>query len=225
MAKFCYAVRKGNQQGIFYDWDSCQKAILGFSGAEFKGFDTKEEAENYLRGNEIDSSKVTITRPDKVNIVNVYTDGSFKDGVVSFGVYIEPISGGFSFYGQVPCGKYASSRNVAGELFGAMIGVELAVDMGYKILNIIYDYQGVASWYDGSWSCNGELQSKYVSLLSNIKSQNNLIYNFIKIKGHTGITGNKRADSLAKRGREFDSDLDLNLILQGKLKVKDVRRL
>ena len=51
MSKF-YAVRKGNQTGIFVTWDECKQAINGFSGAQFKKFSTKEEAEAFMNGHE-----------------------------------------------------------------------------------------------------------------------------------------------------------------------------
>ena len=47
MAKY-YAVRKGHQTGIFTNWPDCQKAVKGYSGAEFKSFKTRQEAENFI---------------------------------------------------------------------------------------------------------------------------------------------------------------------------------
>ena len=41
--KKIYAVRKGHKTGLFYTWDECKKAVHGYSGAEYKGFLTKEE--------------------------------------------------------------------------------------------------------------------------------------------------------------------------------------
>lgn len=45
--KKIYAVRKGNKTGLFYSWDECKKAVHGYSGAEYKGFLTKDEAEAF----------------------------------------------------------------------------------------------------------------------------------------------------------------------------------
>lgn len=50
MAKKYYAVRKGNQTGIFESWADCQKAIAGFHGTQFKGFNDLNEAKSYLNG-------------------------------------------------------------------------------------------------------------------------------------------------------------------------------
>ena len=44
MAKF-YAVKNGRKVGIFSTWEECQKQVVGFKGAIYKSFKTKEEAE------------------------------------------------------------------------------------------------------------------------------------------------------------------------------------
>lgn len=47
-AKKYYAVKKGRETGIFCDWDSCKAAVEGYSGAEYKGFVRRDDAEEYL---------------------------------------------------------------------------------------------------------------------------------------------------------------------------------
>lgn len=49
MGKF-YVVRKGRQTGIFATWPECQEQVTGFSGAEYKSFSTRVEAEAWLGG-------------------------------------------------------------------------------------------------------------------------------------------------------------------------------
>lgn len=49
-----YVVWYGRQTGIFDSWDKCSKQINGFSGAKYKSFETKEEADNAYLGNWID---------------------------------------------------------------------------------------------------------------------------------------------------------------------------
>ena len=51
--KKIYAVRKGHKTGLFYTWDECKKAVHGYSGAEYKGFLTKEEAEAFLHSSHV----------------------------------------------------------------------------------------------------------------------------------------------------------------------------
>ena len=40
-----YAVAKGRNVGIFSNWNECKLHVLGFDGARFKGFNSKEDAE------------------------------------------------------------------------------------------------------------------------------------------------------------------------------------
>ena len=46
--KKIYAVRRGHKTGLFATWAECQKAVSGYSGAEFRGFTEKEEALAFL---------------------------------------------------------------------------------------------------------------------------------------------------------------------------------
>ena len=48
MAKKVYAVKKGKKTGIFATWAECKANVDGYSGAQFKSFATKAEAEAYL---------------------------------------------------------------------------------------------------------------------------------------------------------------------------------
>ncbi len=40
-----YTVWNGRNTGVFNSWEECEKQVLGFEGAQFKSFPTKEEAE------------------------------------------------------------------------------------------------------------------------------------------------------------------------------------
>ena len=42
------AVRRGHKTGLFATWAECQKAVSGYSGAEFRGFTEREEALAFL---------------------------------------------------------------------------------------------------------------------------------------------------------------------------------
>jgi hypothetical protein len=47
MAKKYYAVKVGHKPGIFESWAECEAQTKGYSGAVFRGFTTKEEADNW----------------------------------------------------------------------------------------------------------------------------------------------------------------------------------
>ena len=44
-----YAVQAGRKPGVYADWDSAQKQVLGFKGPKHKSFPTRTEAEAYVR--------------------------------------------------------------------------------------------------------------------------------------------------------------------------------
>lgn len=227
MAKSFYGVRKGNHIGIFSSWTDCQKAILGFSGAEFKGFNTREEAEAYIYGDETALNIETgirsvIKKPISDDVVNIYTDGSFKDGLVACGISIESNKKTWNFYGVVQCPEFANLRNIAGELLAVLIGVQIANALGFKRYNIIYDYEGVEAWYNGRWQAKGELQAKYVTLMAQFRLQNNLAFKFFQVKGHSGVSGNVMADKMATRAINMMTYINLDEILRGTLKVEKV---
>jgi len=46
-----YVVWKGKKTGIFNSWNACKKQIDGFTGAEYKSFTSKDEAEKAFKGN------------------------------------------------------------------------------------------------------------------------------------------------------------------------------
>lgn len=43
-----YAVKAGRKTGVFTTWEECEAQVKGFSGAEYKKFDTMKEAETFL---------------------------------------------------------------------------------------------------------------------------------------------------------------------------------
>lgn len=44
-----YAVRRGFRPGIYTTWGECDEMVRGFSGAVFKAFRTREEAERFIQ--------------------------------------------------------------------------------------------------------------------------------------------------------------------------------
>ena len=153
MAKLCYAIRKGRRQGIVYSWDECKESVAGFKGAEYKGFDSETDAYDYLNGKNFTKEK---SSKPKVEVEipkvaeeegNLYVDGAFKDGVASFGIYLETFEGTFNYTGRTNCTKYTNLRNILGEMLGMIVGVKL-VDTKYKTVNVFYDYEGLYNSYN-----------------------------------------------------------------------------
>ena len=47
--KKAYAVAVGREPGIYSTWAECEAQVKGYPRAQFKGFGTREDAENYMR--------------------------------------------------------------------------------------------------------------------------------------------------------------------------------
>lgn len=199
-----YAVRKGRQKGIFTDWNECEDSILGFHGAEYKGFKTLEEAQNYLNtlslkeNTAVDKSFVPEC-PD--GTVIAFVDGSFDSETGKYGYgcvltdgksILKEISGS----GEDP--QAASSHNIAGELMATMYASTWAAMQGFKHIKICHDYQGIASWYNRTWKAQSYVSVKYIEYMERFNGV--LEISFVKIEAHTGVELNERADRLAKKG-------------------------
>lgn len=52
MAKF-YGVKVGEKIGVYNTWTECLEQVKGYSGADYKSFKTKEEANEFVYGNSI----------------------------------------------------------------------------------------------------------------------------------------------------------------------------
>ncbi len=80
-SRMFYAVQKGKETGVFLTWPECQAAIQGVSGAKYKKFAKKEEAEAFVsEGTKVQEklvvkqtfAKQSSSEPDYY----VYTDGA-----------------------------------------------------------------------------------------------------------------------------------------------------
>ena len=65
-----YAVARGRQTGIFYNWKLCELSVNGFKGSKFSSFKNLKMAFKFLTDNNIDSSSISIisTLSDSQNL-------------------------------------------------------------------------------------------------------------------------------------------------------------
>ena len=192
-----YAVKVGTVPGIYTDWDMCKVAVHGYPGSEYKSFPTKEAAQAYLAGEEIPQE---LELPME-NELFAYVDGSYntQSGIYGYGVVLVFSDGHTeeqSGAGQKEA--VAAMRNVAGELKGAMIAMQYAVNQKFQKLTIFHDYEGIAKWAMGEWKTNLEATASYREFAGMIQSKIEL--SFRKVTAHTGVCYNERADQLAKQG-------------------------
>lgn len=201
-----YAVKKGNTVGIFESWEECQNAVVGVSGAEYKGFETKKDAEAYLNSKNVhNDNNDELSIDDHSFIYNecgaiAYVDGSYNQKInrYSFGCVILCCEGIYkdNGYGDEP--EALLLRNVAGEIQGTIFATTWAKKNGYDKLLIRYDYEGIEKWITTEWKTGNKITKMYVDKMKSLACDIDL--KFEKIKAHSGDPYNEQADYLAKKG-------------------------
>lgn len=201
MAKF-YAVKNGYHIGIFNTWEDCQKEVSGYSGAEFKRFSSRHDAEEYLGINHQISLFDDVSADNTAAVA--YVDGSYNISTQKFGCGVVIFHQGeehrFSECFDNP--EMAQMRNVAGEIEGAKKAMQWCLQNNITELDIYYDYEGVEKWCTGAWKTNKEGTIAYKQFYDEISR--NLRVSFNKVRGHSGDRFNDLADSLAKQAVGID---------------------
>lgn len=185
-----YAVKNGRKIGIFESWDECKRQVMGFSGASYKSFSNRLDAENFIKGESEKKEKSEFY---------AYVDGSFsKDKLeFSYGAVIFKDGEVLEFSEKFSNPELISMRNVAGEIKGAEFVMRYCIENGISEIDIYYDYMGIEKWCTGEWQANKPGTISYRDYYNSIK--NKLAVNFIKVKGHSGDKYNDLADLLAKK--------------------------
>lgn len=197
--KKVYAVRKGRKSGLFYSWPACQEQIKGYSGAEYKSFKTGEEASAYLAGGasiaQLPVREIIEPSPDTML---AYVDGSYNSGTQEYSAGVVALWRGeeITFSQKADDPTLKSMRNVAGEIMGAQIAMEYAMEQGAKILVIYHDYEGVEKWCTKAWEAKQVGTKQYKAYYEQAATKVEI--HFVKVKAHTGDKYNEQADQLAK---------------------------
>lgn len=198
-SKKVYAVRKGRKSGLFYSWPVCQEQIKGYSGAEYKSFPTEEEARMYLAGG---TSIAQLPEVETIafgpNAMRAYVDGSYNLATKEYSAGVVVLWQGeektFSKKADDP--NLKSMRNVAGEIMGAQIAMDYAVQEKADTLILYHDYEGIEKWCTKAWEAKQEGTKKYKAYYEQIAEKLNI--RFVKVKAHSGDQYNEQADRLAK---------------------------
>ena len=187
-----YAVKKGYKVGVYNMWDECKKQVNGFSGAEYKSFQTLDEAYEYIG----------IRKEIKVengDFVKAYVDGSYEHSIKEYGSGVvilrnDIVEKIYSIKGNEE--SLVGMRNVAGEIEASKLAMKYCIDNNIKHLKLYFDYEGIEKWCIGAWKTNKEGTIEYKKFYDSIKDKLNV--EFIKVKAHSGDRYNEEADKLAK---------------------------
>lgn len=134
----------------------------------------------------------------------IYVDGSYniKKNACGYGLVITKDD--ISIYEEYKTINHdaVKMRNVLGEIVGSCRAMELALKHNIKEITIAFDYEGIEKWAIGAWKAKNEHTQAYAKYAQYIMSK--IKVNFLKIKAHTGVEFNERADTLAKMGALFE---------------------
>lgn len=187
-----YAVKIGNEPGIYTTWEECESQVKGYSGAKFKSFFSEEEAISYLNEEMVNPIPIV---PD---IPYAYVDGSIsvKNGLYGCGGYLDHNG---NIYILEECGddpELMKMKNISGEILGAVLAVETAEQLGIDELLIYHDFLGISEWALGNWKTSNIYTEDYNRFMNSDERKVKLY--FQHVKGHTGVQGNDIADIIAK---------------------------
>lgn len=202
-AKKYYGVKQGKVIGAFTSWQACKDSVDGYPGAEYKGFSTLEEVQDYLGEQfcaHFELQEFQEELPTEGSLL-AYVDGSYDDALqkYAFGcVFILPDGRIFTEYGNGDNAQSLQHRNVTGEMLGAMYAVKFAMLNGFTGLELRYDYQGIEKWVTGEWRARTELTGKYAAAMR--EWARSIEIRFTKVTAHTNVYYNDLADKMAKTG-------------------------
>lgn len=192
MAVKFYAVKKGRATGIFHTWEECKAQTAGYPGAIYKSFPTAAQAAEYM-------GWTANSEPEEECDLVAYVDGSYNIATGEYGSGVIIIDGTEEIClkekGNDP--GMAVMRNVAGEIAASEMAMKYAVEHEYGSIEIVHDYQGIASWCLGEWKTNKEETRRYKMAYDTYKKDVRI--KFTKVKGHSGDKYNDIADMLAKQ--------------------------
>lgn len=207
-----YAVVVGRKVGVYTDWEECKKQINGYSGAQFKSFFSRDEAEDYI--------DQRLKRPKKTpesnkvrelplhNKTKLYTDGSAKDDQGGYGLrVIYPNGEIVEDYDIVPTGPNGETpTNQRAELFAIKRGLEITEGDLVVYSDSMYSIKCMTEWIDG-WQRNGWRNARGNQVVNQdlIKEIYRLMQGrqitYMHVPAHSGIVNNERVDRLANMGR------------------------
>jgi len=226
MAQKFYVVWAGRQTGVFTDWATTQRAVDKFTGARFKSFPTRAEAEQaFSRGSHASTSPKTPSRrktstpqgerttahPSQPFDVSIYCDGACEPNPGNAGSGIVVYRAGE--LAQLWYGLYnpRGTNNTAelNALYHALRMAEAEIQTGNTVevcSDSAYSINCIRSWAPNwekkGWKKTGgeiknlEIIQDCYAIYRRIEKQLTLTH----VAAHVGTEGNELADRMAMLG-------------------------
>lgn len=188
--KYVYAVRNDNK--VFFSWEECKKHVEGMKGAEFRKFKSEHEANKWLAGRELTTDD---GKDIDEGLPTFYIDGAHRDGKISFGVVLVNDGKETTYRGQTE----GVMGNISGEIAALVFALHITSELGFKSINVVYDYDGIKKWATGEYKTNQDEARRFKVFVDTFLLRNNVDIHYYKCKSHSGNTLNNKADSVAKQ--------------------------
>jgi ribonuclease HI len=198
-------VRDGQEHGPALIYYSPKRNAFTIKGHEMRTknlFDTVERL--FRESASLDAGEEALTG------LHIYVDGSFIDESVGYG-WVAYLDGQVLHeeYGPVP--DPGTTRQVAGELEATRDALRWCQAEDLGAVHVHYDYKGIEQWATGAWRAKNPVTQAYAQFISECS----VGVTWVKEEAHTGVSGNERADQLAKRGaKETQEDVEVDTALE-----------
>lgn len=249
---FYYAVHKGFRPGVYSNWNTCKKNVIGFKGAVYKKFDNEKDAMKFYKNGKSSltrkksptkktqnqESKFSAQEEEKFKKADkIYTDGSLirKNKIVyaGYGIYIPSKNKKIS---KVLDGKKTNNRAEMSAIIDAVklykkgSYINIFTDSNYSILI----FTGTGERYrENNYKRNGKEVPNVDLIKKGLKLVENYKIKFNHVRAHTNekdqdSIGNDMADQLAVKGAvndyvERNKDLSNYKMRIGKYKNKKLK--
>jgi viroplasmin and RNaseH domain-containing protein len=214
MGKKVYAIKEGFnpstkekiENKIVDTWAECLKYVKGVKGAKYKSFEDINEAKKFLNDDGNALKKEDNNYPKEC--LHIYVDGSYNASTEEYSYGMVAVQDDVVLYIGSGASQSDSARNIrqiAGELQGAVKGVQYALSRGEKKVVIFHDYIGICYHATGFWERREESSKEYYNKMQQLMSCGIEVI-FVKVDSHTGDLFNELVDEKCKERLAIKSD-------------------
>ena len=214
MGSKVYAIKEGFnpatnekiEDKIVGTWAECLKYVKGVKGAKYKSFELLEDAKKYLQDSGKLLKKGEHAYPE--DCLHIYVDGSYNSSTAKYSYGMVAVRDNVVEHIDSAASKDSSKSNIrqiAGELEGAVKGVEYALSKGEKKVVIFHDYEGVSHHATGFWERREPSSAEYYAKMQNFISEGIELI-FVKVDSHTGDLFNELVDEKCKEKLGIQSE-------------------
>lgn len=128
--------------------------------------------------------------------MKLYVDGSWKTGTPDYAGWGYALIQKEKIIHEDSGFIEQHSRQIDGELFATLAGIEYCKGIGLSSIELVFDYIGIEKWAKGDWKAKSLVAKEYVKRMKDFKD---IKIKYTKVKSHIGEDPwNDYVDKLAK---------------------------